>query len=381
MTAPPSRHTARRRAWPLVVASVALLAVAGAAAAVWVLPSALASAESAAVTAPSSPRATATPTPPPLSPAQRLAADADDPTACGVSFTGDAAPADPVLEHTGQRFSALPIPRADGRVFAGWYPDAASASTHDVAQRVNGADLVECDASRTRTLHAGWMTPEEAAATETTVPILMYHQFTDKPDGEEGWLRLNYLGIEDWRAHMAYIRDEGFYLPTWDELDAFIDGALWLPARSVIITDDDADITWLTMAAPVVSEDHLLATSFVITSARTEPTPNVWVQQRSHTHDMHTAGEDGRGRMVNYTPADIAADLETSAKILGAKEVIAYPYGHYDDRSKEGVATAGFDLAVTTEPGVVGVGADKLALPRVRIDYGTTVEDLASRIG
>ena len=34
------------------------------------------------------------------------------------------------------------------------------------------------------------------------------------------------------------------------------------------------------------------------------------------------------------TPEEITADLQTSAQVLGAAEVIAYPYGHYDDRSK-----------------------------------------------
>lgn len=366
--------------WPLLAAVIAAALLALGAGLAIPLAAPAATAPTPEVTA-GSDRSPTPSAPPVLSPAQQAARESGDPAACGIAFAGDGISADPVVERTGQRFASLPIPRSEGRVFAGWYPDEATAATHDPAARVNGADVVACDATRERTLHGAWMTPAEATATDTRVPILMYHQFTDKPDGEEGWLRLNYLGIADWRAHMAYIHDQGFYLPTWDELEAFIDGALYLPPRSVIVTDDDADVTWLTMAAPVAADDQVLTTSFVITSARTEPTPNMWVQQRSHTHDMHTAGENGRGRMVNWTAAEIAADLETSASILGAKEVIAYPFGHYDDRSKEGVSAAGFTMAVTTEPGVVTVGADKLALPRVRIDYGTSVEDLASSIG
>ncbi len=96
---------------------------------------------------------------------------------------------------------------------------------------------------------------------------------------------------------------------------------------------------------------------------------------------MHRAGADGKGRMVNDDADTIAADLETSARILGAKEVIAYPFGHYDDTAKEGVRRAGFDLARGIEPGYVRIGTDKLALPVVRIDYGMTVEDLQAKIG
>ena len=367
------KHHAGRRA-ALVVTAVGTLALIAGAATGLVLPAS----EAPASALSPEPSAPAVPT---LSPAQALLAATPDAAACAVTLAGDGGDGTITLETSGTRFAHLPIPRAAGRVFAGWYPDEATAAAHDVAARVNGADLVTCDAARELTLHASWMTPDEAAATATQVPILMYHQFTQKPEGEGGWLSANFYGVADWRADMTYIRDSGFYLPTWDELDAFIDGALWLPPRSVIITDDDADPTWLADAVPVVDELHVLTTSFVITAYRHDPTPSIWVQQRSHTNDMHTAGENGKGRMVNDTADQIAADLETSAAILGAKEVIAYPYGHYDDRSKQGVAQAGFAMAVTTEHGYVRPGSDKLALPRVRIDWGTTVADLASRIG
>lgn len=327
------------------------------------------------------PPVAAIPTPTPLTATQQLLQDSGDPNACAVSFTGEGITDAPTLESTGNRFLHLPIPAQDGRVFAGWYSTPEAASTHDVVSRINGADAVTCGPDRELSLYGGWTTPDDLTATGTRVPILMYHQFTDKPEGEEGWLRNNFYGVTDWQNDLAYIRDGGFYLPTWDELAAFIDGRLLLPPRSVIITDDDADPTWLNWAVPVVDQDRLLTTSFVITSARQDPTPSIWVQQRSHTHAMHEAGDNGKGRMVNWSEADITADLETSAQILGAKEVIAYPYGHYNDTAKAGVAAAGFEMAVTTEWGYVTVGSDKLALPRVRMNWGMTVGDLAGLIG
>ena len=319
--------------------------------------------------------------PPTIPPTQELLLEDGDPNACAVSFAGEGVTDAPHIARTGGRYLSLPIPRAEGRVFAGWYASEDAAATRDVASRINGADLVTCDARREVTLHAAWMTPDDLAADTAQVPILMYHQFTDKPEGEDGWLKLNFYDIGAWADDMRYIHDGGFYLPTWDELDAFIDGALWLPRRSVIVTDDDADSTWLSMAVPIAAEEQVLTTSFVITKYRHEPTPSIWVQQRSHTDDMHEAGENGKGRMVNWTPEEISADLERSAEILGATEVIAYPYGHYDDRSKEGVAAAGFDLAVTVDHGYVTVGSDKLALPRIRMNWGMTVDDLADAIG
>jgi peptidoglycan/xylan/chitin deacetylase (PgdA/CDA1 family) len=209
----------------------------------------------------------------------------------------------------------------------------------------------------------------------------MYHQFTAKPEGESGWLRGNYAYIGDFEAQMSHIATTGFYLPTWDELDAFIDGRLFLPARSVIITDDDADQSWFDLAVPVIDRYKLLSTSFMITAYRQDPPPSIYVQRRSHTHDMHQAGANGKGRMVNWTAEEIAADLATSGDVLGVREVMAYPYGHYNDTAKQGVAQAGYELARTIEPGLVTIGTDKLALPVVRIDYGMTVDALVARIG
>jgi hypothetical protein len=334
-----------------------------------------------AETEPSSPSTPSpTPTATPLTAAQKLLSTTSDPKACAVSFAGDGIAADPQLQTQDARYGKLPIPRSDGRVFAGWYTSAADASAMSVGARVNGADLVTCS-DRQQTLHAAWTTPAANAAEDAGIPILMYHQFTRKPEGEDTWLRANYTYIGDFDAQMAYIQESAFYLPTWDELSAFIDGALFLPKRSVIITDDDADITWLEQAAPVVDARHLLTTSFVITSARTEGAPNRFVLQRSHTHDMHRAGANGKGRMVNDDADTIAADLEQSAAILGAKEVVAYPFGHYDDTTKEGLRRAGFEMGRTVEHGYVRLGTDKLALPVIRMNYGMTVEDLKNAIG
>lgn len=374
------RRTSRRvRLRRTVVASVAVALIAGGVT-VFALTRGPATPVPSATGAAPSESTVPTPSTTPLTPAERLLASSTDPDACAVSFTGDGIALDPQLQTQGVLYAGLPLPRAEGRVFAGWYATADDAAQLSIAGRVNGADLVACE-QRQITLHGAWTTPEGNAAEDARIPILMYHQFTTKPEGEDNWLKLNYAYVGDFDAHMAYIQETAFYLPTWDELNAFIDGTLFLPKRSVIITDDDADITWLQLAAPIVDQRQLLTTSFVITSARTEPTPNRFVLQRSHTHDMHRAGANGKGRMVN-DPADvIAADLEQSAQILGAKEVVAYPFGHHDDTTTRGVAEAGFALGRTIEHGYVRIGTDKLRLPVIRIDYGMTVDAVKRAIG
>lgn len=326
------------------------------------------------------PRAVEDPLEHPLTAAEQLVAEDGDPRACAVSFAGEGVAQDMQIQYQESLYQALPIPAQEGRVFAGWYATDADAAAQNVAARVNGADLVVCVDGEVE-LFGAWTTPEANAAADVQVPILMYHQFTAKPEGESGWLRGNYAFIGDFEAHMNHIATTGFYLPTWDELSAFIDGGLALPARSVIITDDDADQSWFDLAVPVIDAHRLLSTSFMITAYRQDPAPSPFVLRRSHTNDMHQAGDNGKGRMVNWTADQIAADLNASGDILGVREVIAYPFGHFNDTAKQGVAQAGFEMARTIEPGYVEIGTDKLALPVVRIDYGMGLESLIKRIG
>ncbi|MBU4464605.1 MAG: polysaccharide deacetylase family protein [Actinobacteria bacterium] len=316
----------------------------------------------------------------PVSPAQQMLEGTELAKPCAVSFVGDGITERPSLQEQGTLFANLPVPKRDGAVFAGWYATAADAASFAAPHRVNGADVVVCP-TKLLTLYGAWETPAEVTADAVKVPILMYHQFTDKPAGEKGWLRLNYDFIGAFDENMTYLADNQFYYPTWDELEAFIDGKLALPHHSVIVSDDDADATWLAMAVPVVEKYKVLSTSFVITSARHEGSPSMYVQQRSHTDDMHSAGANGKGKMVNFTVPQIVADLEKSAEILHAKEVIAYPYGHYNATAEEGVHEAGFDMAVTIDGGYVTPGANKLALPRVRMNYGATQAQFIAAVG
>lgn len=335
-----------------------------------------------AAPAPADPTSDPTPEPTqtPLTAAEQLLDSTDDPNACAVSFAGDGVADAPMLQTQGALYSGLPIPARDGMVFAGWYADPAEAAAFSIPSRINGSELVACTDQQI-TLYGSWKTPDENVAENARIPIMMYHQFTTRPEGEDGWLRGNYAYIGDFDAHMNHVATGGFYLPTWDELSAFIDGRLWLPNHSVVITDDDADQTWFDLAVPVIDKYKLLSTSFMITAYRQDPAPSPYVLRRSHTHDMHQAGANGQGRIVNWSIPEIVADMQASADVLGVKEVMAYPFGHYNDTAKEALREAGFEMARTIEPGYVTIGTDKLALPVVRVNYGMNVNDIINLIG
>ena len=375
-TSAPTRPPRRRWVLPVVFTAVGLVVLGGVA----LVATNLLRGDAPAVASTPTPTHTRLAPTPPLTDAQRLLARSADPMLCAVTLEGEEIAEGPILQRQGDLFRELPIPAREGLVFAGWYATTEDASALASAGRINRADTVTCT-EREATLHGAWTTPEANAAENARIPILMYHQFTPKPEGETGWLRGNYAYIGDFDAHMQHIATTGFYQPSWLELNAFIDGRLFLPNHSVIVTDDDADQTWFDLAVPVIDKYKVLATSFMITAHRQDPSPSPYVMVRSHTNDMHEAGANGKGRMVNWTAEEIAADLRASARITGAAEVVAYPYGHFNDTSKQGVADAGFLMARTIDGGLVSIGTDKLALPVVRMNYGMGLDSLVSLIG
>ncbi len=308
---------------------------------------------------------TETPKPTPLSPVQALLKTAVDPAkACAVSFQGDGITQAPMLQTEGVLYTGLPIPERAGSVFAGWYPTPEAAQAQVQTDRVNGSQLTACS-DHQRTLYAAWTSPEQNTATAAKIPHsdvpLVHHQARRRRQ----LAARNYIYIEDFKAQMAYIASSKFYLPTWDELNAFIDGKLFLPQHSLIITDDDNEPTWFQLAVPVVTADKLLATSFVITSTRQEGSPPPPLRSPAVAYQRHAPRRGQRqgpdGEPVRRRGRRRLGEVGADPRHEGSGR---YPFGHYNSTAEEGVTKAGFPLARTTEYGMVKIGTPKLELPR-----------------
>ena len=275
-----------------------------------------------------------------LTPAEALLATTDDPAACAVSFAGDGIVDAPMLQTQGALYTGLPIPSRDGLVFAGWYATPADAASFAIPGRVNGADLVACADQR------GDLSPVVEVARrerrgERADPHPHVPPVHDEARGR-GRLAARELRVHR-RLRRAYEPHRHDRLLSADvgRTGAFIDGRLFLPNHSVIVTDDDADQTWFDLAAPVVDKHKVLTTSFMITAYRQDPPPNAYVLRRSHTHDMHQAGANGDGRIVNLTVPRSSRTWRRPSQVLGVKEIMAYPFGHYNDTVEGGPATGG----------------------------------------
>ena len=168
--------------------------------------------------------------------------------------------------------------------------------------------------------------------------------------------------------------ENDFYFPSYPEVRAFIEGEHSLPARSIVLTFDDAEAGFLNVGIPILEKYGVPATSFVICSDADAAQKVVdhrspYVSFQSHSYGLHQAGGTiGHGGLISALTKDqIAEDLTHAQEILGTTEAFAYPFGDVTADGQQAVREAGILCAFTTQNSWAHVGDDVTALPRVRI--------------
>ena len=178
------------------------------------------------------------------------------------------------------------------------------------------------------------------------------------------------------------IKENDFFFPSFEELSEFIDNKIELPKRSVILTVDDGNITFFTLAAPLIEKYETPVTSFAITSKcdLVQQYNLNYINFESHSHDLHRAGKNGKGLLVNLSYENAYKDIEQSINILNSKEAFCYPFGHYNNTAKQVLKDIGYKVAFTTKGGKVQKGMDPLELPRVRILKDDSLSSFISKV-
>lgn len=210
------------------------------------------------------------------------------------------------------------------------------------------------------------------------IPVLMYH-YVYSADDKPANLDANYLLDTKLAEQCKYLKDNDYYFPSFQELRAWVDGKHTLPAKSVILTFDDAQTGFFKHGVPVLEKYKVPATSFVIgvqAGSKLRKYASPYVQYQSHSYNMHRpgGGNIGRGGVIYaYSSNGVTEDIKSSNKITGNAVAFAYPFGDYDEKAKKGLKDAGIICAFTIVNSRIHQGDDPLALNRVRIsgDYST----------
>ena len=220
------------------------------------------------------------------------------------------------------------------------------------------------------------------------LPICMYHYVYDENDPPEDLQKKykNYIKQSELKEELEWLKAEGYYFPTWEEVREYVDGKLILPEKSIVLCFDDGQKDFLKYGIPVIDECEVPVTCFLITSSsgrdKVRKYQSEYVTYQSHSHDMHRPGGNiGHGGVFTaLTEEEALQDLLVSVEICGNGEAFAYPFGDYTETCRNTVEKAGFYCAVTTVYGKAYPGMDPMLLPRVRMNNDQTLQQFESMV-
>lgn len=221
------------------------------------------------------------------------------------------------------------------------------------------------------------------------VPILMYHHL-DALDSNAGeGLRTWTVSPSEFAKQLDYIQLNGFHTISFGQLVDFFQAGLPLPEHPIILTFDDGWMEQYTVAFPELKKRGMIGTFFAPTSYLDAGGKSLfdWDQARqmsqagmefgSHTvkHvDLSTVSMDEVRRQLRFSK-------ETMQEELGKPIVaLSYPFGVFNSYVLAEVEAAGYRAAVILCCGFKQSADEMLVMPRIRISYDDSLQDIAKRL-
>lgn len=204
--------------------------------------------------------------------------------------------------------------------------------------------------------------------------ILQYHHVSTSTP------RITSVNIDEFRAHMDYLRDNGFTILPLEDIVAALRNGDPLPDRSAAITFDDGYRNNYDAAFPLLREFGWPFTLFISSGlvGSNDALYLNWNQIRDMAANGATIANHGIGHLyllAREDGEDDAAWLQRiEREIVTAEERIeqetgqshklfAYPYGEYDRTIQDLVAHLGY-TGIGQHSGPVNASSDFTALPR-----------------
>lgn len=204
----------------------------------------------------------------------------------------------------------------------------------------------------------------------------MYHRF-----GETDYPSTN-VTLDQLEAHIEELETGGYTVLAIPEIVRRLKAGESFPEKTIAVTIDDAYLSVFTEAWPRFKKAGIPFTVFVATDPLDAKYSRYmsWQQLRRLAADpLVTIGSQTASHlhMINADKARNAADLEKSnarfRKKMGyVPDIIAYPYGEFDDAAVQAVKDAGFIAGFGQHSGAFGLDDDIYRLARFAMNenYG-----------
>lgn len=225
-----------------------------------------------------------------------------------------------------------------------------------------------------------------AAIAKPAVSILMYHQvgYFAAPRGH----RAGYCHVRRFRSQMNYLKSFDYNVISLDEAVAGLFDGRPLPARSVVLTFDDGYEGFREHAFPILASHGFTATLFVVTGLfgrcaewLGDDQLKAPLMSTATMRELHRAGMTFGSHSTSHPRLSGLSASKQRDQIFRSKAVLeavleeevrhfCYPYGDYDDKTRELVEEAGYASALTGVYGAANAAPNRFEIPRKAIHFG-----------
>lgn len=239
---------------------------------------------------------------------------------------------------------------------------------------------------------AFWRAAREAMAAErwerTTrgVPVLMYHAFSARDEGDRYVVSRRALSRQ-----LRLLKLLGYRGIEFGEVARCLRERRLPPRRAIAITIDDGYLDNLEVAEPVLRRHGFPATVFLV-SAKLGGV-NDWTGEGALANRPLLSAEQvdelrergiAIGAHTRHHPElpeqgdeavkeEVGGSRDDLRPRFGEVATFAYPFGLFDERAVAAADGAGFDGACTVEPRLVSLQDDPLRVPRVEVRAGESL--------
>lgn len=222
--------------------------------------------------------------------------------------------------------------------------------------------------------------PQEEYPRSRAVPILYYHSIAREAGNE---LR---VPVEEFEAHMNYLKQAGFKSITLQELFQHYSEGLELPKKPFVLTFDDGYADNYANAFKIAKQYGFTGTIFMVTD---------WIDgtgylTREQLRELSAQGWQIEAHTVSHPRLNeidtkqLEKELSESKKkleeILNLRiNFLAYPFGIYSDQIIQKAREAGYLMGLTTNRGWA-VGEEPFLLQRVYCYANMGLNELKRRV-
>ena len=227
-----------------------------------------------------------------------------------------------------------------------------------------------------------------APAASAGLPIIVYHQIRNTPDGPPDSLEA--ISLDRFKSEMSYLHEHGYVTLSAEEVVNYLHGGNPPGKKIVAIQFDDG---WKSsqLALPVLDGYGFKATFWIIPGKgigwphmdwdeieAIARNPRYDIYSHTMTHPWKPAEtmlDWMNGRTPGKGPEQVRWELTESRRVLAERlrrpvPYLAWPGGHYNDAMIELAREAGYVALFTVDNGVNYPGDDPLRIQRTMVHGG-----------